>query len=87
MIAAALGAENIPPPTPFKNTRTAKIQYAKFVGTVSRPTKLRAKTHIPVVESVRAPCRSERYPEIGPANKNPTVKGKRKMPAHSGVSE
>ncbi len=60
MIAAEFGAENIPPPTPLMKMRTAKIQYEKFVGTTSRPTKLSAKTLSPVVERMRAPCRSER---------------------------
>ena len=32
MTAAELGAENMPPPTPFAKTRMAKSQYEKFVG-------------------------------------------------------
>ena len=40
---------------------------------------------MPPVAKGRAPNRSERQPETGPAMRKPTVIGSMKMPAHSGV--
>ena len=41
---------------------------------------------MPPVANGRAPKRSDRYPDTGPASRKPTVSGSIAMPAHSGVS-
>jgi hypothetical protein len=55
------------------------------MGNTMRPTKLPAKTTMPPVAMPRAPKRSESVPARGPEMRKPTVRGSRKMPAHSGV--
>ena len=40
---------------------------------------------MPAVANGRAPKRSDRNPEVGPAIRNPAVSGSMKMPAQSGV--
>ena len=45
------------------------------MGRVSSRKKLRAARSMPPVANGRAPNRSERYPEMGPATRKPTVSG------------
>ena len=41
---------------------------------------------MPPVAKGRAPNRSDRMPETGPATRNPTVSGIMAIPAHRGVT-
>ena len=65
--------------------RTAKAQYEKSTGSVIRPMKLAPNTTIPAVAMPRVPKRSDSVPANGPEMRKPTVRGRRKMPAHRGV--
>jgi hypothetical protein len=86
MTEAELGEPNRPLPTPLAVMSSAKPQYGKSTGRNIRPRKLPPKTSIPAVAKPRAPNRSDRCPDSGPATRTPAVSGSRKMPAHSGVS-
>ena len=41
---------------------------------------------MPPVAKGRAPKRSERMPDVGPAMRKPEVRGSMAIPAHSGVT-
>jgi hypothetical protein len=85
MIAEVFGAENIPWPIPLNRSRAANAGYGNSTGNSSRPMNAAATNISPLMENNRAPNRSDRYPDSGPAMRNPTVSGSMKMPAHSGV--
>ena len=85
MIEEELGELYIPIPTPFRAISRANAGYGKFTGSSRRPTKLAANRNIPPEANQRAPNRSLRAPDSGPAMKNPTVSGSTKMPAQNGV--
>src|SRR5437660_2552574 len=55
------------------------------MGSASSSTNVVAATSIPPVANSREPKRSDRYPETGPASRNPALSGSMEMPAHSGV--
>src|ERR1700722_10645236 len=80
-----LGELYIPMPTPFRAMSRANATYGKFTGSTRRPTKLMANRSMPPEANQRAPNRSDRAPDSGPATKNPAVSGSRKMPAQNGV--
>ena len=52
---------------PISASTSANSAKGKFVGSRSSNTKLSAVPSMPPVANQRAPKRSERYPEIGPA--------------------
>ena len=85
MIEEEFGELYIPIPTPFRAISRANATYGKFTGSTRRPTKLSANRSIPPEANQRAPNRSDRAPDSGPATKNPAVSGSRKMPAQNGV--
>jgi len=60
MIAAALGAENRPMPTPATKMSVPKVRYWKSVGISSSPPNAAADTSRPPDANHRAPCRSDR---------------------------
>jgi hypothetical protein len=74
MIAEVFGAENIPWPIPFSRSRAANAGYGKSTGNSSRPMNAAATSISPLVENSRAPNRSDRYPDSGPAVRNPRVR-------------
>jgi hypothetical protein len=86
MIDAELGAANMPPPIPLAVMSSAKAKQEKSTGNSIRPMKLPPNTTMPAVAKPRAPKRSERKPDTGPATRMPAVSGRRKMPAQNGVS-
>src|SRR6185437_1512946 len=71
MIAAVFGAANRPEPMPLPKISSANAQYGKLIGSIIRPVKQHAATSRPPVANGRAPNRSDRRPEIGPAMRNP----------------
>ncbi|SHX03747.1 Uncharacterised protein [Mycobacteroides abscessus subsp. abscessus] len=50
-----------------------------------RARNVTAESTMPPVAKGRAPYRSESSPATGPATRNPSVMGSKKIPAHSGV--
>src|SRR3984957_21186998 len=85
MTAARLGEPNDAMNSPVKNNRTAKVGYGKSPGMNSRRRKQTAEPTMPPLAKSRAPKRSDRIPEIGPAMSSPAVRGRMAMPAHNGV--
>jgi hypothetical protein len=75
MIAALFGELNIPFPIPIATRVTANVGYAKLTGSWVSMRNAAAATSIPPVANGRAPKRSERNPESGPAIRNPSVSG------------
>src|SRR6202021_1641926 len=70
MIAAVLGEANRPEPTPLPKISSANTQYEKSIGSSIRPVKQAAATSSPPVANGRAPYRSDRMPDSGPAIRN-----------------
>src|ERR1700689_653833 len=73
----------LPIPTPFRPISRANARYGKFTGSIRRPTKLSANRSMPPEANQRAPNRSDRAPDSGPATQNPAGGGSRRMPAKS----
>src|SRR5882757_5953512 len=75
MIAEVLGEANRPEPTPLKKMIVANSQYGKTSGSAIRPMNAQVATSRPAVANGRGPYLSDRVPEIGPAIRNPAVRG------------
>jgi hypothetical protein len=60
---------------PFNNRTAANAGYGKTIGSNSNNPNVAAATTIPAVANGHGPNRSDRYPDAGPASKNPTVNG------------
>ena len=75
MMAAVLGAANMPKATPLRKMTQAKSSRRSSAGRAISSRKLSAASTMPVVAKGRAPWRSERIPETGPATRNPSVSG------------
>ena len=86
MIEDVLGAANMPLPIAVEADQDRERPVGEVTGSGTMPTNVAPNNSMPAVENPRAPNRSDSVPANGPANRNPAVRGSRKMPAHSGVS-
>ncbi len=65
----------MPIETPIIASTSANSGNGKSIGSSVSRKKLTAEPSIPPVANQRAPKRSERYPEVGPAMSMPSVSG------------
>ena len=75
MIAVRFGAPNMPEPMPDRNEITANCQYWKSTGRARYSRNVAATSSRPIDAKARAPNRSDRMPDTGPAMRKPTVIG------------
>src|SRR5262249_710632 len=80
-MAEVLGEANSPEPMPLQRMIRAKAQYGKSTGSAMSPQNAAAATSRPAVANGRGPNRPDRYPDTGPASRNPQVSGTMYMPA------
>ena len=84
--AARLGEAKRPIEAPIANSTAANTPKEKSIGNRLSSTNDSAEPSIPPVANQRAPKRSDRYPDVGPAISMPSVSGSMYRPARSGVS-
>ena len=75
MTPARLGEAKTPIDSPLRSRTAAKAGYEKSTGSSMSSRKLSATPSMPPVAKGRAPNRSDRYPETGPAIRIPAVSG------------
>ncbi len=75
LFAARFGEANMPIDTPTIASTSANSQNEKSIGSSVSRKKLSAEPSIPPVANQRAPKRSDRYPDVGPAISMPIVSG------------
>ncbi len=73
--AARFGEANMPIEMPIISSTPANAGNGKSIGSRPSRKKLNAEPSIPPVANQRAPKRSDRYPEVGPATIMPSVSG------------